>query len=201
MPRDPRAQHRHLSSQHTLLVPRAASAGELFCGLCWPCWFYLPLGNCPGETVFVPTPTMVARAGQRRATSLWLAALPLTTKLAYELPNTLLVRRTSSTRELRLQALLPMTTSLAYERPHTHFWSLVSAAAGSTVSATCRWASVLASLPLDHPAQWSRGLGTKATSLLLALRALRALLLAAGQLSWRACRWTTPHNGREDRAT
>ena len=184
-----------------LLVPRAASAGELCCGLCWPCWFYLPLGNCPGETVVVPTPTMVARAGQRRATSLWLAALPLTTKLAYELPNTLLVRRTSSTRELRLQALLPMTTSLAYARPHTHFWSLVSAAAGSTVSATCRWATVLVRWPLYPPPQWSRGLGTKATSLLLALRALRALLPAAGQLSWRACRWTTPHNGREDRAT
>ena len=116
LPRDPST----FELPNILLVPRAASAGELCCGLCWPCWFYLPLGNCPGETVVVPTPTMVARAGQRRATSLWLAALPLTTKLAYELPNTLLVRRTSSTRELRLQALLPMTTSLAYARPHTH---------------------------------------------------------------------------------
>ena len=61
----------------------------------------LALGKCPRETTVVPTPTKVARAGQHRATSWRLAALPLTTKLAYELPNTRLVPRTPSAREPR----------------------------------------------------------------------------------------------------
>ena len=61
----------------------------------------LALGKCPRETTVVPTPTMVAKTGQRRATSLRLAALPITTKLAYEHPNTRLVPRTSNAREPR----------------------------------------------------------------------------------------------------
>ena len=89
---------------HTLLVPRTSTARELCCGLCWRCWLYLPLGNCPGETALVPAPTMVARTGHK-----------------------------------------------SYE--------LTAGSACSFGSSTCRWANIQASLPLDHPAQWSRGPG------------------------------------------
>ena len=50
---------------HTLLVPRTSTARELCCGLCWRCWLYLPLGNCPGETAVGPPRTMVARTGHK----------------------------------------------------------------------------------------------------------------------------------------
>ena len=87
----------------TLLVPRTLGACELCRGLCGRCWFCCCWGNCPGETAVVPTPTKVMRTGQHRASS-WLlallAALPITTKLAYELPHTLLVPRTLNACEL-----------------------------------------------------------------------------------------------------
>ena len=64
----------------------------------------LVLGKCPRETTVVPTPTKVMRTGQHRASS-WLlallAALPITTNMAFELPNTLLAPRTLSVCELR----------------------------------------------------------------------------------------------------
>ena len=80
---------------------------------CWLC--YLPLGKYPGGTAIGPPRAMVARAGQHRASSLLLAlraALPITTKMAYELPNTLLVTRTSSACELWLRALLALLVLL-----------------------------------------------------------------------------------------
>ena len=156
-----------------LLVPRAASAGELCCGFCWRCWrcwccwcCWL-LGNCPGETAVVPTPTMVARTGQPSAKKhnigIWSSQ------------HTLLVPRTSSARELccglcwRCWLYLPLGNcpgetavgpprTMVARTGHTSY-ELTAGSACSFGSSTCRWANIQASLPLDHPTQWSRGPG------------------------------------------